>query len=343
MSITRAQYIEYLIATPKNYTATNLAQHLGNVSHDAVTDFLSFEKVNSRDLWEQVQPIIRDTLESYLIVDDSVQDKSYSSKIELAKYQWSGLEGKVIKGIGVVSLIHVESQTGEHNVIDYRIYNKEADGKTKNQHFRDMVLNAKERGIKARKILFDSWYSSVDNLKWVHRLGMVFIAAVRSNRQVSLSKETGYVKITELVWDEESLMKGMWVKLKELPFKIRLFKVVAKNGDIDWIIINDSDSSITVDVIQAMNAVRWRVEQVIGTMYPLVHRDVKQLLGSEKCQCRKQRSQRNHIALVFQAWVSLAVYAREFGISVYQAKERLWGDYLRAELVYPTVRAFGYN
>jgi SRSO17 transposase len=152
---------------------------------------------------------------------------------------------------------------------------------------------------------------------------------------VSLSKETRDVKVTELVWDDENLKNRRWVKLKELPFKVRLFRVVAKNGDIDWIITNDSDSSITADVIQRMNAVRWRIEQV--------NRDVKQLLGSERCQCRKQRSQRNHIALVFQAWVSLAVYARELGISVYQAKERLWCDYLRDQLQFPTVRAFGYT
>jgi hypothetical protein len=60
MSITRAQYIEYLIATPKNYTATNLADHLETVSHDTITDFLASEKVVSKDLWEQVKPIIRD-------------------------------------------------------------------------------------------------------------------------------------------------------------------------------------------------------------------------------------------------------------------------------------------
>lgn len=132
----------------------------------------------------------------------------------------------------------------------------------KNQHFRDMVLKAKERGIKARKICFDAWYSSADNLKWVHRLDMVFIAAMKSNRQVSISKEAGYVKVTDLVWNEENLEKGMWVKLKEVPFEVRLFKLVAKNGDIDWIITNDSDSSFTVDVIQRMNAIRWRIEQV---------------------------------------------------------------------------------
>ena len=46
---------------------------------------------------------------------------------------------------------------------------------------------------------------------------------------------------------------------------------------------------------------------------------------------------------MFQAWVSLVVCDREFGISVYQAKDSLWGDYLRGELVCPTTRAFGYT
>jgi hypothetical protein len=126
----------------------------------------------------------------------------------------------------VVSLVHVENEAGEHNVINYRVYKKNTDGKTKNQHFRDMVLQAKERGIKARKILFDAWYSSAENLKWVHRLGMVFVTALKSNRQVSTSKEAGYIKITDLVWDEESLEKGMSVKLKEVPFKVRLLTLI---------------------------------------------------------------------------------------------------------------------
>ena len=34
--------------------------------------------------------------------------------------------------------------------------------------------------------------------------------------------------------------------------------------------------------------VRWQVEEF--------HRSFKQLTGSEKCQCRKARSQRNHLA-----------------------------------------------
>jgi hypothetical protein len=158
--ITRSQYIEYLIASPRNYTCSHLAEHL-EVSHDSVSDFLAQGKVRAADLWEQVKELVQDDEESYFIVDDSVQDKRYSQKIELARYQWSGLEGRVIKGIGVVNLIHVSQDKEVFHPIDYRLYNPDEDAKTKNQHFRDMLLKAKvDKGIKANKVLFDSWYSS---------------------------------------------------------------------------------------------------------------------------------------------------------------------------------------
>lgn len=67
----------------------------------------------------------------------------------------------------------------------------------------------------------------------------------------------------------EMLEHGVEVKLRELPFKLRLFKLVAKNGDIDWIVTNDPASNLTVSVVQTKNAVRWRVEQL--------HRELKQL------------------------------------------------------------------
>ena len=59
--------------------------------------------------------------------------------------------------------------------IDYRVYAPNQDGKTKNDHFADMVANAVfSKKIKAKRFLFDSWYASAANLKLVHCLGLVF-------------------------------------------------------------------------------------------------------------------------------------------------------------------------
>jgi hypothetical protein len=59
--------------------------------------------------------------------------------------------------------------------MDYRIYAPDQDGKSKNDHFAEMVTNAVfAKKIKAKRILFDSWYASAENLKLVHRLDLVF-------------------------------------------------------------------------------------------------------------------------------------------------------------------------
>jgi hypothetical protein len=49
--------------------------------------------------------------------------------------------------------------------IDYRIYDKDTDGKTKNTHFCDMLSLAKSRGVNPKAVVMDAWYSSLDNLK----------------------------------------------------------------------------------------------------------------------------------------------------------------------------------
>jgi hypothetical protein len=73
--ITKRQYIEYLISTPINYTCSNLAEHLEGMSHDAVSDYLQRDKLTAVGLWELVAPLLNDSEASYLIVDDSVQNK----------------------------------------------------------------------------------------------------------------------------------------------------------------------------------------------------------------------------------------------------------------------------
>ena len=74
---------------------------------------------------------------------------------------------------------------------------------------------------------------------------------------------------------------------------------------------------------------RWVIEQL--------HRELKQLTGIEKCQCRKQRAQRNHIAYCYQTLFSLKVMAKKMKATIYQVKNSLWNDYLRDELRNPRI------
>ena len=309
--LTEQQYVEYLISTIANYTGSHLAEHLDDVSHDVITDYLRTERLTARGVWELVQHLINDSPNAFLLVDDSVQDKRYSRFIELVKRQYSGAEHGLVRGIGIVNLVHSAGQSDDFWPIDYRIYAPDVDGKTKNDHFREMLLRAvADKLIQAKTVLFDSWYAAAENLKLIHRLGLVFFTTLKENRLVSLNKADGYIHLVQIDWTPDRLQNGVQVKLKEVPFKVQLFKLVAPDGDIDWVITNDLDETMTAQVAEDSSDVRWQVEEL--------HRGLKQLTGSAKCQCRKARSQRNHLACCYHAWLSLKVKAKHLDKTLYQ-------------------------
>ncbi len=51
---------------------------------------------------------------------------------------------------------------------------------------------------------------------------------------MSVDRDKGYQHLDELVFTDKTTVSGLKVKLKEVPFLVKLFKIVAPNGDIDW-------------------------------------------------------------------------------------------------------------
>jgi hypothetical protein len=82
-----------------NYTITNLAEHLEDISHDKINNYLKNEKLTPRLLWDNVKNLIVPHEDAYIIFDDTVLDKRYSEEIEIVRRQYSGNEHGVIKGI----------------------------------------------------------------------------------------------------------------------------------------------------------------------------------------------------------------------------------------------------
>lgn len=157
------------------------------------------------------------------------------------------------------------------------------------------------------------------------------MTTLKSNRWVSVSKEQGDSHLPDLEWTPHRLAHGVLVNLKAVPFKVPLFKLVAPDGAIDWVLTHDLDETMTAPVAEDSSDGRWQVEEV--------HRGLKQLPGSEKCQCRAARAQRNPLACCSHAWVSLKVKAQALGQTMYQLRSSLFSHYLRAELRNPRIAA----
>ena len=57
-------------------------------------------------LLELAEPLINNAIEAGLVLDESIQDKSHSHKIEMIKRQYRGNMHGSAKGIGIVNRAH---------------------------------------------------------------------------------------------------------------------------------------------------------------------------------------------------------------------------------------------
>ncbi len=107
---------------------------------------------------------------------------------------------------------------------DYRIFDKDRDGLTKNDHFWEMLLMAKARGFAPRCILFDSWYASLENLKQVRDYGWIFLTKLKGNRKVTPEDR----RKREL--DEVAISASGTVLHLQGYGMVRVFRIDAPNG-----------------------------------------------------------------------------------------------------------------
>ena len=320
-----------MLASFENFTQTYFADHSEKWSHDQLNRLLNTQRISARALWRSVRNDIEFDEAGYLLFDDTVISKPYAKEIRTVRRQWSGSEKRVIQGIGLVTCVYVNPRTDAYWIIDYRIYDHDRDGKTKLQHLLDMLRNAHfVKCLPFRTILIDTWYASMDVMKAIETLSKVYYAPLKRNRLVSTSVASGYQRVEALTWTHAETIEGKLVHIKKFPkgHEVKLFRLVSGSGRTEYIATNDLSQS-DVNATQQECRMRWKIEQL--------HRELKQVTGIDKCQSRKHRGQRNHIACCLWVWVSLRRAARRVGQTIYQIKEGLLDDYIRQQLSKPSI------
>lgn len=349
MKPTRRDYCQFLLVTQKNYTQTYFTDHHPHFSHDAINRYLINDNIRPGDFWNKIKSGIDFDSKGYLIFDDTVINKEYAKKIESAQKQYSENVHGLVNGIGVVNCVYVNPKTEESWILDWRIFDPKRDGKTKLDHLIEMFDNAiNAKKIPFRTVLMDSWYATKDVMMHIDQAGKFFYCPLKSNRKVDDKNGKGkksYRPVDSLDWSPIEETNGKIVKVHQFPGdkKVKLFRVVVSNRT-EWVVTNEfsetnksEDNSSDDDDINRKTAsdageacgIRWKIEQY--------HRETKQTLGLEKCQCRKAIAQKNHIGCVAFAWHFITKIARTTGDTVYAIKERLLSDYMRTQLAKPTL------
>jgi putative transposase len=319
--VTDEDYINFIIATPRDVTATEAErvqpESTNAPSHDAFTRLLSRLEPDAETLWQEAQTQI-DLKSGFLILDDSTLEKPYSRFNALVYQHWSGKQKEVVAGINLITLLWTD---GVRCVpVDYRVFDKDRDGKTKNDHFAEMLLSAFERGFNPQLVCFDSWYASVENLKLCRSLGWHFLTRLKENRKIRVSGGAlQAVSQAGLTGGD-----GTIVWLKDFG-EIKVFCVRATDGTAEY--WATSLKEMTEEEREEQAKAAWRIE-----MY---HRAIKQQCLIERAQCRRLRPVLNHIGLCLRAFLRIENHCYQEKISWIEAKTSIIRDAVRAYLSNP--------
>ncbi len=142
--VSALDYINFLLASPKQATCTEAAQCTSeggkNPAHDAFNSLLHRQSPDTSTLWQEASRFVNLT-QGALVLDDSTADKPYASDTELVTYHWSGKHHAVVLGINLLTLLWTDNAS--LIPCDFRIYDKHLGGSTKNEHFQKMLRIAK--------------------------------------------------------------------------------------------------------------------------------------------------------------------------------------------------------
>ncbi|MGL4757968.1 MAG: transposase [Patescibacteria group bacterium] len=267
-----------------------------------------------------------------MIINKTVLEHKNSSKIEGAYKQWSGSSHDIVMSIGLINLVYFIPKLNRFWILDCKIWDKQVDGKKETTIAHDLLKIAANRGVEFSTVMFDSFYASSEFLCYIALdLHKVFYTSLPKGR---MCKETNnpnspYIPIKDLDWTDSELQNGKIVRLRETPekLKVKLFSIASSDRRIDALCTNYIEETMTAKDIQEVYALRWKVEEF--------HQQIKGTLGIAKCQCRKRRSQKNHILCSILAYIYLSKEAIKSKTTIFQLKQRQLDDYMMSIMKHP--------
>ena len=317
---TAGDSIDFLVASPRAVSGTEAARvqpiRADPPAHDAFTRLVHRLEPDPAALWDEAAPLVERN-QGILVLDDSTLDKPYARQIGLVTRHWSGKHKRVVPGINLLTLLWTDGDVLIPT--DYRLYDKDHDGLTKNDHFRALLARARERGFRPACVAFDSWYASLENLKAVREAGWRWLTQLKGNRLVT-PDGTGKRPLAECAIAET----GTRVHLQGYGF-VRVFRLVAPDGDTEhW-----ATSDLALDELRRVQYAEgaWGIEED--------HRGLQQHCGVERAQVRAARAQRTHVGCAIRAFLRLEWHRQTTGVSWWEAKAAIVRDAVRAYLAAP--------
>src|SRR5699024_2312417 len=274
-------YTDYLLSSFGQVTSTGLSSVLdGSVSHDKITRHLSGGAFGGKELWLSVKSFAKEyrSEDACIIFDDTIIEKPFSKMDEHNCYHYDHSKGRSVKGINMLNcLYHSESGKGDVRIpIDYHLVTKPlhyceiATKKekrkaevTKNELFREMIGHVVQNQLPFRYVLADNWFSSNDNMRFIHKKNKYFMFELKINRLAcrdGTERNNGqWKRIRDMVTGNAPVE----VFLKGLDIKVLLVRQVFtnKDGSTGERYLVSNDLGLDSAQFMAVYKKRWSVEE----------------------------------------------------------------------------------
>lgn len=279
-----------------------------NLSHDTWRRELIKIKDPQQLLWDKVKHLVSPK-KGYLVADDTIIDKSRGKTIACVGFHHSGKHKRVVRGICLVSIIWTDGKRAFP--IDFRIYQK-SDGISKNEHLRDMLKTARQRGFLPKYMMFDSWYSSNETLCLLKRWKWSYMVGIKSNRvfecYMSGSQRVS-IPLSHFILPQE----GSVLSLRGIGTH-RFFARFSRKSGIRYWCSNHT----------TMSREQWKQLKRLSFSIETMHRSLKQYCLLERCQARRTDIQTAYIVLSLCVFVKTEVQRHNKHMSTEESQRRLY-------------------
>jgi Transposase DDE domain len=189
---------------------------------------------------------------------------------------------------------------------------------------REMVSEIINWGVKPKIVTGDSWYSGVENLKFLKNQKLGFLFGIEKNRTVS-NEPRSYCQVNTLAIPES----GLITHLKEFGF-IKLFrksfKKEASRHYIFYLPELEKMAEITRDEFITIHDTHWRIETF--------HRAIKQVCGICRFMVRDTCAIKTHVFCSLKAFVKLELMRSEKIITNwYEVQRNLFTSVIREHIL----------
>ncbi len=261
-------YVKGLLGVAERATCAALARTVRGTAHDRLTRLLSNRRLDWQTLLASLVLKLTGYLrDGYLIIDDTIIDKSFARAIEGIAWVYSSKEQRSILGLSVVVLCW---SNGERTIpLALRIWKK--NGASKVKLAVALLRWAKQLlKVKPRYVVFDSWYAAHHLLQTIEDFSWDWVCQLKRNRLFGGTPLTEYRR--NPYWLARGRLSGGHAVL------------VARHGKKYF--ATSCRTWSKAELLAAYRS-RWSIE----TMFRVLHG----ALGAGHCQARTLRAQTAHL------------------------------------------------